>query len=94
MLALVSERNFVRVSDLSEEFGISEVTVRADLELLDKRRVIRRVRGGAVPAGKRLRDEPSFEQSLSASTMEKQLIGRAAAGLIQSGESVIRTNSH
>ncbi len=89
MLALVSERNFVRVSDLSEEFGISEVTVRADLELLDRRRVIRRVRGGAVPAGERLRDEPSFEQSLSASAMEKQLIGRAAAGLIQSGESVI-----
>jgi DeoR family transcriptional regulator of aga operon len=89
MLALVAERNFVRVSDLSEKFGISVVTVRADLEVLDKRRVIRRVRGGAVPAGKRLRDELSFEESLGASAVEKQLIGRAAASLVQSGESLI-----
>jgi len=89
MLALVAERSFVRVSDLSEKFGISEVTVRADLEALDKRRVIRRVRGGAVAVGNRLRDEPSFEESLGASAVEKQLIGKAAASLIQSGESLI-----
>jgi DeoR family transcriptional regulator of aga operon len=89
MVALVSERSFVRVSDLSEAFGISEVTVRADLEVLDKRRVIRRVRGGAVPAGRRLRDEPSFEQSLGSSATEKQLIGKAAADLVQPAESII-----
>jgi DeoR family transcriptional regulator, aga operon transcriptional repressor len=89
MLALVAERNFVRVSDLSEAFGISEVTVRADLEVLDRRRVIRRVRGGAVPVSQRLRDEPSFEDSLGASAVEKQLIGKAAASLVQSGESLI-----
>jgi DeoR family transcriptional regulator, aga operon transcriptional repressor len=89
MLALVTERGFVRVADLSEKFGISEVTVRADLEELDRRRVVRRVRGGAVPAGKELRDELSFEESLSASAVEKQLIGRAAAGLVGPGESLI-----
>jgi DeoR family transcriptional regulator, aga operon transcriptional repressor len=89
MLALVTERGFVRVADLSEKFGISEVTVRADLEVLDRRRVVRRVRGGAVPAGKELRDELSFEESLSASAVEKQLIGRAAAGLVGPGESLI-----
>ncbi|HEV2933999.1 MAG TPA: DeoR/GlpR family DNA-binding transcription regulator [Streptosporangiaceae bacterium] len=89
MLALVAEHNFVRVSDLSEAFGISEVTVRADLEVLDRRRVIRRVRGGAVPVSQRMRDEPSFEDSLGASAMEKQLIGKAAASLVQSGESLI-----
>jgi DeoR family transcriptional regulator, aga operon transcriptional repressor len=89
MAAVVSERDFVRVADLSQAFGISEVTVRADLEVLDRRRVIRRVRGGAVPAGKRLRDESSFEQSLGASALEKQLIGKVAADLVQSGESVI-----
>jgi DeoR family transcriptional regulator of aga operon len=89
MLALVTERSFMRVADLSEKFGISEVTVRADLEVLDRRQVIRRVRGGAVPAGRELRDEPSFEESLSASAVEKQLIGQAAASLVRSGESVI-----
>jgi DeoR family transcriptional regulator, aga operon transcriptional repressor len=89
MLALVTERNYVRVSDLSEKFGISLVTVRADLAELDKRRVVRRVRGGAVPVGKKLRDEPSFEESLGASAAEKQLIGKAAASLVRTGESLI-----
>jgi DeoR family transcriptional regulator of aga operon len=89
IVALVTDRDFVRVSDLSEAFGISEVTVRADLEVLDRRRAIRRVRGGAVPIGRRLRDELPFEQSLGTSVIEKQLIGRAAAELVQSGESVI-----
>jgi DeoR family transcriptional regulator, aga operon transcriptional repressor len=89
MLAMVLEKEFVRVSDLSTAFGISEVTVRSDLEMLDARRAIRRVRGGAVAVANRLRNELSFEESLSASAVEKQLIGHAAAGLVASGESVI-----
>ena len=34
MLAVIRERDFVRVGELSERFGISEVTVRSDLDAL------------------------------------------------------------
>ncbi|HEX8781330.1 MAG TPA: DeoR family transcriptional regulator, partial [Nocardioides sp.] len=50
IVSMVMEHEFVRVADLAELFGVSSVTIRADLELLDRNSAIRRVRGGAIPA--------------------------------------------
>ena len=49
MRTLVGEREFARVADLSDVFGVSEVTVRSDLDVLASRGLVRRVRGGAMP---------------------------------------------
>ena len=38
----------VRVSDLSKELGVSPVTIRADLEYLERQGLARRTHGGAV----------------------------------------------
>jgi DeoR family transcriptional regulator of aga operon len=89
MLAMVLEHEYIRVADLGAAFGISEVTVRADLELLEDRNAIRRIRGGAVPAARGLVPEPSFEESLTASAIEKTLIGEQAAAMVTDGESVV-----
>lgn len=92
-LALVEERGFVRVAELSEAFGVTTVTARADLDALERRGEIRRVHGGAVPAGAagaaRPQREPSFEEALESSVAPKRAIGRHAASLVQSGQSVI-----
>ncbi|GES08990.1 DeoR family transcriptional regulator [Acrocarpospora macrocephala] len=88
ILAMVLEQEFVRVADLSTAFGISDVTARADLDALEGRNMLRRVRGGAMAVGKRLREEPSFEEALSTSAIEKALIGEAAAALVNDGESI------
>ena len=48
MLALIKEREFALVGDLSDLFGISEVTVRNDLAALTKRGQIHRIHGGAM----------------------------------------------
>ena len=87
MLAAVEQREFVKVSDLSEMFGISEVTVRSDLEALQQAGRLRRVHGGAVT--KAPRPERPFEASLGAQSEEKRLIGEAAAALVTSGETLI-----
>lgn len=89
MLQMITERQFVRVADLSEAFGISDVTVRTDLDALDQSHVVRRVRGGAMARLHGVRPEPSFEESLSASAVEKHRIGRRAAALVTSGMSVV-----
>ncbi len=88
MLGVIREREYVRVGDLSETFGVSEVTVRNDLETLAKRGLIRRLRGGAMV---RLEPHPerSFDEALGARAEQKQAIARAAAALPQSGESII-----
>lgn len=89
MLTLVQEQDFVRIAALAEAFGVSVVTIRTDLDALEGQGLIRRVRGGArsVPLG--AQSEPSYEQSLGSSALEKVAIAKAAAALVTSGESII-----
>jgi DeoR family transcriptional regulator, aga operon transcriptional repressor len=93
-LALVAERGFVRVAELSSAFGVTTVTARADLDALERQGAIRRVHGGAVPASSVLEverpdREPSFEEALASSVEPKRLIGEHAAALVRSGQSII-----
>ena len=46
ILTYVKSRDFVRVTDLSGRFHVSEVTVRGDLDVLAERGEVRRIRGG------------------------------------------------
>jgi DeoR family transcriptional regulator of aga operon len=89
ILSLVREREFVRVSDLSAMFGISEVTVRSDLDLLDGTGSLQRVHGGAVVRALRPRLERSFEESSGSAAEEKAAIGRAGAAMVSDGETII-----
>jgi DeoR family transcriptional regulator of aga operon len=89
MLRQIRERDFARVAELSEDFGISEVTVRSDLALLERRGDVRRVHGGAVPEIRRLRRERPFEQEAEAMAAEKAAIGHRAAQLVEPGNTVV-----
>lgn len=88
MLELIGEHGFMRVGDLSEAFHVSDVTVRTDLDHLDRLQSIRRVHGGAVLRGTGMR-EPSFEESLESSAEEKRRIAQHAAAAVESGSSLI-----
>lgn len=95
-LTLIEEHGFVRVADLSSLFGVSEVTVRSDLDQLAQASLIDRVHGGAMVRGRTSmagspieETEPSFEESVDTLTDEKDAIGRAAASLVSSGDSLI-----
>lgn len=88
ILSVVNGREFVRVVDLSTHFGVSDVTVRNDLDALAELGYIRRVRGGAMrDAGLKL--ERPFEVTQAAYSREKDEIGRAAANLVTSGQTII-----
>lgn len=90
MLGLLMEQEFARVAELAEAFGVSTVTVRADLDALEEQGKVRRVRGGAVAAGPPAAPgEPSFELSLGSAAVEKAHIAKEAAQLVRSGDSVL-----
>ncbi|WP_253259588.1 DeoR/GlpR family DNA-binding transcription regulator [Subtercola boreus] len=89
MLAVIDERGFARVGELGETFGVSDVTVRADLDELDRLKAIRRVHGGAVIRSRHLQAEPTFEQAMGASAAEKRRIGELCASLVEPGQSVL-----
>jgi DeoR family transcriptional regulator, aga operon transcriptional repressor len=86
MLAAIQERHFLHVRELSERFGISEVTVRSDLDQLASRGDVHRIRGGAIP---RAVPERPFEESETSFAEEKVAIGRAAAELVHDGEALL-----
>jgi DeoR family transcriptional regulator, aga operon transcriptional repressor len=88
MLAVIRERDFVRVADLSERFGISEVTVRSDLDALASRGDVHRIRGGAIPRTIPDTERP-FEESETSHADEKVAIGRAAAALVRDAETLL-----
>ena len=86
MAGIILDEGFARVTDLAGRFGVSAVTVRADLSALQARARVRRVRGGAVPLGER---ERPFESSQWEAPVQKSSIGLHAAAMIADGDTVI-----
>ena len=88
ILEWLQEEGSARVRDLSAAFGVSEATIRQDLERLDTDGHITREHGGAY-----LRSVPQQVESLSLHHVEnmdrKQKIGRAAAALVSDHETII-----
>lgn len=84
---LVLGRNRCSVAELAEETGASEMTVRRDLEVLESRGALRRVRGGAVsnlPGGL----EPPYAVRSMTDTEAKQRLAQTVVGLLADGETV------
>jgi DeoR family transcriptional regulator of aga operon len=84
ILAALRSTGRVAVTELSVRFGVSAVTVRKDLDALERRSLLRRVRGGAVGVG--ASDEGAFEIRLRDSRERKQAIAKAAAQLVEDGD--------
>jgi DeoR/GlpR family transcriptional regulator of sugar metabolism len=78
----------VSVSELSGRAGVSEMTIRRDLEALEQSGVLSRVHGGAVSAQSQSY-EPPFALRATRSVEAKQRIGKAAAALLHDGETAI-----
>jgi DeoR/GlpR family transcriptional regulator of sugar metabolism len=88
ILESLQEEGSARVRELSTAFGVSEVTIRLDLERLEKDGHIVREHGGAYLK--------TVLQQVRAMTLqhqthldEKRRIGRAAAALVENGETII-----
>lgn len=88
IVQLVQSEGRVTVADLVKRFGLSEVTVRSDLEALAATGALVRVHGGAIKPEDPNHDYPiQFKETLHHA--EKVRIGRAAAGLIHPGQTII-----
>jgi DeoR family transcriptional regulator of aga operon len=87
-LEALAERGEVSVAELSREAGVSEMTIRRDLEALERERLLRRVHGGAVSAVSR-GYEPPFALRAGRQPEAKERIAAAAAELLSDGETVV-----
>lgn len=84
---LVEARRAVRLEELSAALGVSQATVRRDLNALAAAGRVRRVHGGAVATDGRL-DEPHFEEKAAAASDEKARIAARAVELLAPTDTV------
>jgi DeoR/GlpR family transcriptional regulator of sugar metabolism len=78
----------IKVTSLSERFGVSEVMIRRDLERLERHGLLKRVRGGAIALPRAIVGEVNASDFRDHAG-EKERIGAAAAALVRPGEHII-----
>jgi DeoR/GlpR family transcriptional regulator of sugar metabolism len=89
ILDQVTREGGARVAELVERFGVSDMTVRRDIQVLAQRGLVARVHGGAAAVSEHFTaDEPEFKVKSALQPAEKRAIAAAAAGLVEPGNSV------
>lgn len=88
---IINREGKVRVEELSRMFGLSTVSIRADLNELESQGRLKRIHGGAV---RRLEHYyyGSLEREMTANVKEKKLIGEMAASLIDDYDTILVNN--
>ncbi|MBX9717370.1 MAG: DeoR/GlpR family DNA-binding transcription regulator [Microbacteriaceae bacterium] len=84
----VLDEGEIDFTSLATELGVSEMTIRRDVEALEVKGVLRRVMGGAISVGSAAA-EPSFEARAALAATEKAHIASAVVDLLHEGETVI-----
>jgi DeoR/GlpR family transcriptional regulator of sugar metabolism len=77
-----------RVSELTQALGVSDMTVRRDLDVLARAGLVEKVHGGAVLPGAPSSHEPGFDAKSAREQGAKEAIARIAATLVVPGTAV------
>ncbi|MBW7997090.1 MAG: DeoR/GlpR transcriptional regulator [Candidatus Glassbacteria bacterium] len=92
ILELIQQTGKIRISELTEQFGVSEVTLRNDLSLLARKGYLTRTHGGALlqensifPGRARL----SFGGKGVPNLAAKRAIGKRAVEYVESGMNIL-----
>jgi len=88
ILGRVREDGAVKVADLVRELGVSDMTVRRDLEVLDERGLLAKVHGGATSIAGSALFEPGFAAKSALQQAEKDAIADAAAAMVKPGMAI------
>jgi len=90
ILRMLEQKAEVRVTDLSRETGISEVTIRKDLTVLQRRHLLLRTRGGAMRKPiENQNEDTAIAKKRMFNFKEKERIGIAAAKMIKDGDYIM-----
>ena len=88
------EKRVVKIAELAKQFGVATLTVRRDLDVLQDQKIVRRIYGGAVLAVDPEELSPNAfllaeEGPENVVYRRKQAIAKAAAELVQEGETLM-----
>ncbi|WP_328786986.1 DeoR/GlpR family DNA-binding transcription regulator [Streptomyces sp. NBC_00273] len=88
ILDIVRREGAVRVADLVEQLGVSDMTIRRDLDVLARAGSLSKVHGGAISASVTTGDEPPFETKAGLESRAKSAVAEAASALVKPGSVV------
>lgn len=90
ILRLLEQKGEVQVTELSRDLGISEVTIRKDLTILQTRHLLLRTRGGAMRKPvENLNEDTAISRKRMFNFKEKERIGAEAVKLIKDGDFIM-----
>src|SRR5919106_10191 len=84
----IRRRGAVRVSELTELLGVSDMTIRRDLDVLAGTGLIDKVHGGATARRSLSTDEPGIDAKSRRQFDEKEAIAQTAASLVEPGQAI------
>ena len=88
LLELVRSRQFASLPELVEQLGVSESTIRRDLEFLEEQGTARRIHGGVLYSGGSPK-LPHFDARQPSQWNLKKAIAQAAATQIEDGDAIL-----
>ncbi len=92
MLELIQQHGECSIDELTDEFGVSSMTIRRDLQDMADEGLVIRTHGGATPAPK-ISFEFRFLERMHEQTKEKEEIANIAVSLIRPGQTVMLDSS-
>lgn len=88
LLELVRLKRFASLPELAEPFGVSESTIRRDLDQLEEQGMVKRLHGGVLYAGASPK-LPHFDAQEPAQWEKKRLIAATAVELIEDDDTIL-----
>lgn len=88
ILADLERDGMVKVTQVAEKYGVSSVTARNDLDVLERDGKLRRTHGGAVALGKTLTVSVQ-DKRINVNAEAKRKIAQEAARLVEDGDSIL-----
>lgn len=91
-IKLIRETGSVTVAALEAEFGISPMTARRDLAILEQEGRVQRTHGGAILPGFAAHED-SFQHRMEEAPVAKERLARAVTALLRPGETIFLDSS-
>ena len=87
ILDIIRDNTRITLAEISDNFGVSEITIRRDIKMLEDMGTVRRTHGGLVYYIEPDEEAPVVKRQLI-NAVEKQNIARQAAQLVNEGDSI------
>ncbi len=85
---LVNKKGTVRISEIMESFGVTDMTVRRDLIELEEQGLLKKIHGGARSNSAFQYREISHKEKHTLNIEEKRHIAKLAANIIEEGDTI------